>query len=392
MRKFLLVLLTCLAPLVVSAADNDDLQNAADDGDAAQVASLLEKGANVDFQDDKYKETALMHASVSGHPDVVKVLLQHNAKLDIVNYEGHTALYWATWGDHPDVMKMLLSAGANPNIPDNRGETPLNRAVLLETRIDATDLVKLLLQRGADVNRKNKAGETVLMQAQQRGAIDTIKFLEDHGALKKPVLLKKPDDSPDAADPAHAWALAATALYAQINGLSHQILGFEPESTPGHKNYWKNSILAQNWHVSSREDLDKELQRLSNEGDRVQLRKSIGWIPPLQAGGDSTAEPSKFLAYDLCRYLLRVRAGYAAGYLTDAEAWSLMMPVAARLQHAFKSWDEMGADFLAGQDLNKGNNVANYQMVYKLLTNHRDSNSPWTINAWDTPLEKPADN
>jgi hypothetical protein len=32
-----------------------------------------------------------------------------------------------------------------------------------------------------------------------------------------------------------------------------------------------------------------------------------------------------------------------------------------------------------------------YRAVYKLLINHDEANSPWTINKWDTPLSpKPA--
>ncbi|HWB58852.1 MAG TPA: DUF1266 domain-containing protein, partial [Chthoniobacteraceae bacterium] len=153
------------------------------------------------------------------------------------------------------------------------------------------------------------------------------------------------------------------------------------------QSYWKDNIMAQAWNIKSREDLEKELKWLSEEGDRGKLRELAGWTPPALPDKPAT-EPSKFLAYDLVRYISRVRAGYAAGYFTEAEAWERIMPVAVRLQRAYKSWEEMGADRLEGRVVG-GEKDPGFEMVYKLLINHTDPNSPWNINAWNTPLEKP---
>ena len=63
------------------------------------------------------------------------------------------------------------------------------------------------------------------------------------------------------------------------------------------------------------------------------------------------------------------------------------MPVAARLQKKpANSWEEMGADYLEAVALKDQVVTLKYQAVYKLLIDHNDANSPWTINKWDTPL------
>jgi hypothetical protein len=215
-------------------------------------------------------------------------------------------------------------------------------------------------------------------------------LLRDLGAKEKPVVLRKPDNTPEAQDPAHAWALATSAFYTQINNLSHQFLGFEPENTPDHRRFWKEEILAGSWEIPKHADLEPKLKWLSETGDRVELRKLAGWTAPKDAV--ASMESSKFLSFDLVRYVARVRGAYAAGYLTKAEAWDRIMPVALRLQKAYKSWEEMGADYLEAVALKDKEITPKYRAVYKLLINHDDANSPWTINKWETPLwPKPAD-
>ena len=88
--------------------------------------------------------------------------------------------------------------------------------------------------------------------------------------------------------------------------------------------------------------------------------------------------------------------GYTAGYLSEQEAWRVIMSVAQTLQRAFKSWDQMGEDYLAGRAMWVGlmkQNAQNpifdpgrYQAIYELLINKNDQNSPWTRIPWDTPL------
>src|SRR4030095_11805795 len=51
-------------------------------GDVAAVRALLQDGADVDARD-RHGQTALMLAAHAGHDDVIAVLLEHGAALDV---------------------------------------------------------------------------------------------------------------------------------------------------------------------------------------------------------------------------------------------------------------------------------------------------------------------
>ncbi len=59
---------------------------------------------------------ALMYASMHGHVEIVKKLLEAGAKIDDVDNEGFTALMYAIMANHTDVADALVDAGADVNI------------------------------------------------------------------------------------------------------------------------------------------------------------------------------------------------------------------------------------------------------------------------------------
>ena len=70
------------------------------------VKALLEKNAKVDLQDNNGC-TALIWASCNGHIDIVKALLEKNAKVDLQNKYGDTALMMASNKGHVDIVNLL---------------------------------------------------------------------------------------------------------------------------------------------------------------------------------------------------------------------------------------------------------------------------------------------
>jgi ankyrin repeat protein len=67
-----------------------------------------------------------MLASLNGHTDVVKLLLDRGAKIDLQRSDGATALIVAAQNGHEEVIKILLERGADRGIKDNTGKTFLD--------------------------------------------------------------------------------------------------------------------------------------------------------------------------------------------------------------------------------------------------------------------------
>lgn len=147
-------------------------------GDAALVRSLLVNWSPpIDPHDDW---TALHAAAARGHAEIVAILLDSGADVDVRDESGITPL-WNAAGSTPssDVIRLLLDAGANPNATDtNLGWTPLSRAV----DYDNLDVVRLLLSAGAVATITDGDGWTLIMDAAERGSVAIARELIAAGA------------------------------------------------------------------------------------------------------------------------------------------------------------------------------------------------------------------
>ena len=74
--------------------------------------------------------TPLMEAAAYGHPEVVELLADGGAQLDLRDSVGCTALWCAAGRNHPAVVRLLVDRGADQTIRGGRnGETPRELAV-----------------------------------------------------------------------------------------------------------------------------------------------------------------------------------------------------------------------------------------------------------------------
>jgi ankyrin repeat protein len=129
--------------------------------------SLIEKGADLYYKDDK-GVTTLLQASHRGLLDVVEKLLQaHKTRGSNDDYigasseEGVSPLIAAASEGHPEIVKALLAAGANKDDTDVDGTSALMAAAAR----GHLDVVKELIAAGADVNVQNNDGHSALMFA-----------------------------------------------------------------------------------------------------------------------------------------------------------------------------------------------------------------------------------
>src|SRR5438046_8176838 len=90
------------------------------------VQRKLEHNADVN-KGDKGGGTALHWAAGNGHEAVVRLLLEHNADVNITSYKnGRTALHLGALNGHEAVVQLLLEHNADINICDTYGVTALH--------------------------------------------------------------------------------------------------------------------------------------------------------------------------------------------------------------------------------------------------------------------------
>lgn len=103
------------AKLLVKKADinmRDDIGTtalifASDNGHAEIVQMLLEAGAKVNLRNDIWAQTALHRASHSGHIEIVELLLTYGADVNLEDGFGATALTWASSERHSEIVDIL---------------------------------------------------------------------------------------------------------------------------------------------------------------------------------------------------------------------------------------------------------------------------------------------
>ncbi|XP_062889279.1 E3 ubiquitin-protein ligase MIB2 isoform X2 [Mobula hypostoma] len=143
-------------------------------GNTAKVRDLLQKyPEKVDIKNQG--KTALQVAAHQGHLEVVNILLQSNAKLEVHDEDGDTALHYASFGNQPEVARLLLSKGANVNLLNGSTCSALHIAV----NKGFTDVVRVLCEYNCNVNLQDSYGDTPLHDGIAKDYRDIITILTE---------------------------------------------------------------------------------------------------------------------------------------------------------------------------------------------------------------------
>jgi ankyrin repeat protein len=107
------------------------IASVADDPETLRL--LIRLGASAKQVTSRYDGTALIAAAHLGHDEVVRILIEAGAPLDLVNNLGWTALIESIvlgngGARHTATLRALVNAGANVNLADRNGRTPLELA------------------------------------------------------------------------------------------------------------------------------------------------------------------------------------------------------------------------------------------------------------------------
>lgn len=127
-----------------------------------KIKNLIKKLVYVD-QFRKNGANALMYAIHNGDLNIIKLLIDKGADVNIIDSQGDMPIFIAVF-DNLDVVKLLVENGANINVKDRRNNTPLISACF-HTNLD---IVKYLIDKGADINAVNNDGDNALSKVSYR--------------------------------------------------------------------------------------------------------------------------------------------------------------------------------------------------------------------------------
>ena len=135
------------------------LQRAADLGHVQVARLLIERGANVNFQDGT-GYTALMNAVEGDHLEMVSLLLDAGADMAALGgSDAGSALHKAARDQNIEMVRLLLDRSADPNVEDMDGDTAsyLQHFFSTQNPPDKTaQILELLKEAGATSSRRQE--------------------------------------------------------------------------------------------------------------------------------------------------------------------------------------------------------------------------------------------
>ena len=145
--------------------------------DLNMMRLLLNAKADVDIRGD-YRQTALHLAVNKKHLGMVNLLLKYHPSINVLDQTGNSALHDAVISKNLPIVTRLLQAGAQPNTVNNQGETPLTDALTLRK----AQIAKQLVIKGAKVNVLNNKQQSPYDIARLRGLVGIANYLRRRGA------------------------------------------------------------------------------------------------------------------------------------------------------------------------------------------------------------------
>lgn len=167
-------------PSLLNAKDLEThapLHYAAVTGNEEMVALLIDKGADLEIRNDRGRTPIILAAREMGGPGVIAILLDAGADIDAKDNYGATALDLAAWRGTADVVSLLIERGAGLPVEGSEARSLLANAA----SHGLEDLFTTMVEKGVDLRFETEAGGDLLHSAAAGGSPEIIRALVDHG-------------------------------------------------------------------------------------------------------------------------------------------------------------------------------------------------------------------
>ena len=184
------------------AGEKNNLLDLIRKGDRAKAIAMINDDADIAVRN-RYGDTPLHLATLKGHADIIRLLLQKGGEVNGLNIAMSTPLHLAASKGRAGAVRILMENGADPELRDRWGRTPLHLAAVNGKH----DITRILLKLGARPDPRDRNGRTPLyavarMSGIGKGHIHTAWLLLKKGAQVN----AQPDGGP-------AWERGKTPLH-----------------------------------------------------------------------------------------------------------------------------------------------------------------------------------
>jgi ankyrin repeat protein len=131
-----------------------------------------------DLQKDEDRLTLLHLAILNNQDDVVSLLIERGADINIPSSNSYTALHFAAQVDNVEIITLLLNKGMSVNVTGRRYDTPLHSAA----QCGSLRAAEVLVKGGAAIDKTDKYGRTALIDAARNREMEVVRFLVENGA------------------------------------------------------------------------------------------------------------------------------------------------------------------------------------------------------------------
>ncbi|WP_147676314.1 ankyrin repeat domain-containing protein [Algibacter pacificus] len=158
MKLIVLLLLPLLA--LSQSKNNTDIFDAVRQGNLNQVKQYIEVDRKVVDTLNSHNHSLLIIAAYYNQQSIVEHILPYVTNLNH-NSDNGTALAAAVVKNNVEIIKVLLNHKADVNLTDANGVSPLMYAIMFKN----IQVIKLLIEHGADLKLTDKTGKSTFEYA-----------------------------------------------------------------------------------------------------------------------------------------------------------------------------------------------------------------------------------